>query len=113
MSGLGQVIEPTTIQMVIGEFTAFCLIRSDGCMTADQPGPEGVGAVIEMPKMETFVARLLGEIGDMDAILSRKLLVTGPAVDDLMPIFERISSGLTSFTSMELATDWSFPSPIE
>ena len=45
----------------------------------------------------------------MDAILSRRMLVAGPAVDDLMPLFERISTGLTVFTSAEEQREWTFP----
>jgi hypothetical protein len=39
----------------------------------------------------------------MDAVLSRQILLSGSCVDDLMPLLEQLSSGLSAFTNREPA----------
>jgi hypothetical protein len=110
LSGLAQEIPPATIRVTIGDHGHLCHISPERCWV--EPAADGAEfqASIDVPKMETMVDRLLGNIGDMDAILSRRMVVAGPAVDDLMPLFERISTGLTVFTSLnDDDGDWSFP----
>jgi hypothetical protein len=109
LSGLAQEVPPATVKVTIGGHGFLCHISPGNCRV--EPAADGAQfqASIEVPKMETMVDRLLGNIGDMDAILSRRMVVAGPAVDDLMPLFERISSGLTVFTSLSEDDDWSFP----
>ena len=108
LSGLPSELPPATIRFVIGGIAHRCRIGAQECLV--EPDGPGFEALLEVPRMETMVDRLLGRIGDMDAILSRRMLVAGPAVDDLMPLFERISTGLTVFTSAQEQREWTFPS---
>ncbi len=111
LSGLAQEVPPAIIRVTIGGHGYLCHISPQNCWVEPATGGSEFQASIDAPKTETMVDRLLGNIGDMDAILSRRMIVAGPAVDDLMPLFERISSGLTVFTSLSDGDedDWSFP----
>jgi hypothetical protein len=108
LSGVPAELPPATIRFVIGGIAHRCRIGPEGSWV--DPDGDDYEATLDVPRMETMIDRLLGRIGDMDAILSRRMLVAGPAVDDLMPLFERISTGLTVFTSAEEQREWTFPS---
>ena len=115
LSGLPLRLPAATIRFIIGGIPCLSRITPEGSSVLAMTDGTPFDATIEVPKMETVVDRLLGRIGEMDAILSRKMLVAGPGIDDLMPLFEQISTGLTVFTSSVFASsaqdsdDWSFP----
>ena len=111
LSGLTEQLGPFRVRIVVGEFASVVAVaqRERSIMPADETGECDV--TIEVPKPETAVLRLLGKIGDMDAVLSRKILLSGPSVDDMMPLLEQLSSGLTAFTTCNSINEaeWAFP----
>lgn len=110
LSGLTKRLPIATIRLTIGSTSHILHVSAQELRVSEDDQDVRCDASIDVPKMETAVDRLLGRIGDMDAILSRKMLVAGSGIDDLMPLFERISTGLSVFTTSVTKSDWTFPS---
>ncbi len=116
LSGIPRRLPSAVVRFVIGDTTRFVCISHERSFVIECHEGLKPDATITVPKMETMIDRLLGRIGDLDALLARKVLVQGAGMDDLMPLFEQLSAGLTVFTSSvfgssrDESTSWTFPS---
>jgi hypothetical protein len=110
LSGMPHKVPAATVKATIADLSYLIRIAPELTEVRGYSADADYSASIEIPKVDTAIDRLLGRITDIEALMQRKILLSGPAVDNLMPLFERISSGLSGFTFPdEVGLDWSFP----